>query len=286
MRSVPSVAWLTNAQAIVAVAGLVVLYALEGWVPFAADRSHRVRHAARNLSLSLVNIAVLALVFAGVTSFVVGAAARAHFGVLRWLELPAWLNTLAAILLIDCWMYAWHRTNHRIAFLWRFHRVHHSDPDLDVTTSARFHVGEITLSSILRLGVFSLLGVTLWQVLLYEICLVPVIQFHHSNVALPERWDKALRWLIVSPNMHRVHHSRWQPETDSNYSSIFSFWDRLARTFRQRTDAHTISFGLDELDHEERQTVVGLLLTPLARVRRGSSAQHADPVRHGGARPT
>jgi sterol desaturase/sphingolipid hydroxylase (fatty acid hydroxylase superfamily) len=181
---------------------------------------------------------------------------------------------------MDAWMYGWHRANHRIPLLWRFHRVHHSDPRLDVTTAARFHIGEIALSSTLRLAVFPLLGVALWQALLYEALLLPIIQFHHSNVALPERWDRLLRWVIVTPNMHRVHHSRFQPETDSNYSSIFSFWDRLARTFRQVHDARSLRIGLDEWDQEEWQTVSGLLRTPFA-ARPVSLEQESSAERRG-----
>jgi sterol desaturase/sphingolipid hydroxylase (fatty acid hydroxylase superfamily) len=255
---------LLQAQTVVAVLGLVVLWLLEGWWPFYADRKGRLRHAALNLSLALINTVVLSVVFAGLTAAALAWTERAGFGFLRWVPAPVWLKMLAALVLIDAWMYAWHRANHRFPLLWRFHRVHHSDPDVDVTTAARFHVGEIVLSSLLRLAVFPLLGVALWQALLYEVILLPVIQFHHSNVALPERCDRMLRWLIVTPNMHRIHHSRWRPETDSNYSSIFSFWDRLARTFRQVRDTHDLRLGLDEWDSEEWQSVSRLLSTPFA----------------------
>src|SRR5262249_16765576 len=149
-----------------------------------------------------------------------------------------------------------------------FHRMHHSDPDLDVTTALRFHFGEITISSALRLAVVPLLGLTLWQVILYETILLPVIAFHHSNVALPERFHRILRAARVSPNMHRVHHSDWQPETDSNYASIFSWWDRLGRTFRRREDVRTLRYGLREFDGEEWQGLWGLVKTPAAKVRK------------------
>src|SRR5256885_17251711 len=107
--------------------------------------------------------------------------------------LPLSVSTLLAILLLDGGMYLWHRANHRLPLLWRFHRVHHSDPALDVTSAVRFHTGEILISSVLRLALIPLLGVSLWQILLYEALLLPVIQFHHSNVRLPERLDRWLR---------------------------------------------------------------------------------------------
>jgi sterol desaturase/sphingolipid hydroxylase (fatty acid hydroxylase superfamily) len=169
-----------------------------------------------------------------------------------------------ALLLFDAWMYLWHRANHAVPFLWRFHRMHHSDPAVDTTTALRFHVGEIVISTLLRLGVIPLLGMRLWQVILYETLLLPVIAFHHSNVALPTVWDRRLRWVIVSPNMHRVHHSDWQPETDSNFASIFSWWDRLGRSFRLRPDVRTLQYGLRELDGNQWQGLWGLLRTPLA----------------------
>ncbi|HZO86696.1 MAG TPA: sterol desaturase family protein [Chthonomonadaceae bacterium] len=268
---------LLQAQTVAAVLGMVILWLLEGWWPFFTERKGRLRHAAPNLALALINTVVLGAVFAGLTAGAVAWAERAHFGLLRGIPAPVWVKTLVALVLIDAWMYAWHRANHRVPFLWRFHRVHHSDADVDVTTAARFHVGEITLSSMLRLAVFPLLGVALWQALLYEVILLPVIQFHHSNVALPERWDRLLRWLVVTPNMHRVHHSRWRPETDSNYASICSFWDRLAGTFRQVQDTHALRLGLDEWEGPEWQTVLGLLRTPFANRARIPSERQATP---------
>ena len=133
---------------------------------------------------------------------------------------------------------------------------------MDVTTALRFHTGELVFSSLLRFAVVPLLGMNLWQLIFYEIILLPIIQFHHSNVNLPESWDRCLRTIIVTPNIHRVHHSRWQPETDSNYSSIFSFWDRVFGSFRRRDDPHTLQYGLYTYDAEEWQTIRGMMKTP------------------------
>ena len=273
---------LVQVQTVAAVLGLVVLWLLEGWWPFYADRKGRLRHAARNLSLALINTVMLSVAFAGLTAASLAWAGRVGFGLLRWVQAPVWLETLAALLLIDAWMYGWHRANHRLPFLWRFHRVHHSDSEMDVTTAARFHVGEIALSSLLRLAVFPLLGVALWQALLYEVILLPVIQFHHSNMALQERWDRLMRWLVVTPNMHRLHHSRRRPETDSNYSSIFSFWDRLAKTFRQVGDTHDLSLGLEGFDGEAWKTLPGLLRTPFTAP---PTIERQGPVRPSGPAP-
>lgn len=246
---------------------LVLLWGLEAWLPAAPGRDHRLRHATRNLSLGLFNAGALALLAA---PLLVQAALWAEgngFGLLRVLNLPPLLTTLLAIALLDGWMYLWHRANHRIPFLWRFHRVHHSDPEMDVTTAVRFHTGEILISAALRLALIPLLGVSLAQTLLYDALLLPVILFHHSNVRFPERFDRALRALIASPAMHRVHHSRARIETDSNYSSVFSFWDRLGGTFRLRRDGQAVNFGLDEYDGEQWQRIAGLLITPFVSAR-------------------
>ena len=164
---------------------------------------------------------------------------------------------------MDGWTYGWHRLNHRVPFLWRFHRAHHSDAQMDVTTASRFHIGEILFSNCLRIPLILLLGIQLWELVLYETALLAVIQFHHANVGVPPRLDQLLRCFIVTPAMHKVHHSRWQPETDSNYSSLLSIWDRLFRSFRLRDDPRTIQFGLDEFARPENQTLAGILKTPL-----------------------
>jgi sterol desaturase/sphingolipid hydroxylase (fatty acid hydroxylase superfamily) len=247
---------------ILTVCGLILLLALESWLPAVFNRPHRLRHAARNLTLGLLNAIALALLVAPFIARVAVWAEENRFGLLHLLNIPALIATAAAILLFDAWMYLWHRANHELGFLWRFHRVHHSDPEMDATTATRFHTGEILISSALRLAVITLLGITIHQLLVYEMLLLPVILFHHSNVRLPERLDRWLRLVIVTPAVHRVHHSRLKVETDSNYSSIFSFWDRIAGTFRLRRDGRPVNFGLDEYDDEEYQRLSGLMLMP------------------------
>lgn len=255
---------LLTAQAAVAVGCLALLWVLESVIPAVPGAAPRYRHAGRNLAMAALNLGVTGLLFAGITAAAAAWAAQARLGLLHVLAPPPWLALPLALLLLDAWLYLWHRANHAVPLLWRFHRVHHSDPALDVTTALRFHAGEIALSSLLRLAVIPLFGLTLAQVLLYETLLLPVIAFHHSNVALPERADRLLRAVLVSPAMHRVHHSEWQPETNSNFSSIFSWWDRLAATYRQRDESRPLRFGLREFAGEEWQSLRGMLLTPLA----------------------
>jgi sterol desaturase/sphingolipid hydroxylase (fatty acid hydroxylase superfamily) len=251
---------------------LALLLTWESLVPsftyFVGNRTERVRHGLQNVVLGVLNSLLTGLGFAALW-WTSAQWAQAHeFGLLIWLPLRGWVRLAGAFLLFDAWMYWWHRLNHHIPFLWRFHRTHHSDPKMDVTTANRFHIGEIALSSVLRVPVIALLGLQLWELALYELAMFTVVQLHHANIALPARLDRAMRAVIVTPFMHKVHHSRWQPETDSNYSSLFSFWDRLFRTFRLRDDPRTLRFGLHEFDGLENHTFAGLLATPLKQVQR------------------
>jgi sterol desaturase/sphingolipid hydroxylase (fatty acid hydroxylase superfamily) len=259
-------------KTVVTVAVLAALWLLETWLPFYAQfrdgRGHRTKvgrrlhHDARNLTLGLGNALLLALAFGALLARAASLAESNHFGLLHRLAWPAWAEMLLGFVVFDLWMYLWHLANHKIPFLWRFHRMHHSDPEMDVTTGVRFHTGEVVLSAVARLAVLPLLGISVGQVAVYEAVFLPVVLFHHSNVRLPRWLDHGLLALIVTPAMHRVHHSRWQPETDSNYGSVFPYWDLLFRSFRLR-DAATIRLGLDGLDTPEWQTLVGMLRTPL-----------------------
>ncbi len=257
---------LSRIKTATSVGWLVLLLVWESWTPFFAffvrAAGERTRHALKNLTLGFLNGAVTSLLFVGLWSSTAVWAERQHFGLLRWIELPACARCAAALLLFDAWMYFWHRLNHRLPVLWRFHRTHHSDPRMDVTTANRFHLGEILLSSILRVPVIALLGLQLWELTLYEAVMFTVVQLHHANIALPPGIDRWMRTLIVTPFMHKVHHSRWQTETDSNYSSLFSFWDRLFGTWRWREDPRTLQYGLEGFDPPKHHTLAGLLFTP------------------------
>jgi len=248
---------------IVAAAVLAVLWIAEGMVPMFLGRTHRAGHAARHVALAAINAGVLALLFAGATLAVSEWAADRGFGVLRFVALPAWAHGALALVLIDLWQYLWHRLNHRVPILWRFHAVHHSDAEMDASSGVRFHAGEIVLSGLARLAVLPAIGASVEHVALYELIVTPIVLFHHSNLRVPARLDRLLRMVIVTPWMHWVHHSRWTPETDSNYSSGLSVWDRVFGTFRLRDDPRTISLGLDGYDGERAGTLVGMLVSPV-----------------------
>ncbi len=214
--------------------------------------------------MGVINGLLMGLFFSGITMVVIHLTQANRWGFLHVLGDAGIERGVLAILLFDLWMYLWHRANHRISFLWRFHRTHHSDTEMDSTSALRFHFGEIVFSSILRLLVIPLIGISYAELLIYEIILQPIIIFHHSNIALPEKIDRVLRAVIVTPNMHRVHHSQIQTETDSNYSSIFSWWDRLAGTFKRREDTKAIVFGLTYFRKPQWQSFLGMLRTPFS----------------------
>jgi sterol desaturase/sphingolipid hydroxylase (fatty acid hydroxylase superfamily) len=256
-------------QVVAAASGLVLLLLFEQAHPFfdffKGSVKEKGKHLFRNLLLGFINSLLISIVFVSLWVMVSTWAEQNNFGILHWLGLKNPWRIILAILLFDLWMYTWHWMNHVIPFFWRFHRVHHSDPNMDVTTASRFHVGEIFFSSLFRIGIIAITGIYVWELLLYEMIMFAVVQFHHANIVLPPKVDKFIRIFIITPAMHKVHHSRWQPETDSNYGAFLTIWDRLGRTFRLREKLEEIRIGLDEFDSPEHESVKGLFRMPLWR---------------------
>jgi len=249
-------------QPFAAVFFLATFWIWEAHSPFFA-RQNRVRHATRNLAIAIINSLLLAVIFAGLTVLIAEATKENKMGLVYLLSISGGASVAVSFLLLDFWMYWWHRLNHQIPFLWRFHRMHHSDPNVDVTTATRFHPGEIVLSSILRLAAIPLAGIPIEAIILFDAVQLPIISFHHANISLPKTLDRALRRAIVTPFMHKVHHSRLMREANSNFSSVLSIWDRLFHSFTEKEDYREIRFGLDGFDVRDRQSIQGLLRTPL-----------------------
>lgn len=246
---------------------LTAIFVLEGLFPHFRDRKERIRHAVPHIITALLNGLLTSLVLVGITVRATEWAQENSLGLLNILQFPGSLRGLVAFVLFDIWMYFWHKANHRISFLWLFHRAHHADTAMDTTTALRFHPGELLLSTFIRLPVVIAIGMNTAQLAAYEILLNISTLFHHSNVGLPERWDRLLRVFVVTPNMHRVHHSIELFETNSNFTSLLSLWDRLNNTFRKRDDTLTITFGLPVLRERKWQGLLGFLITPFVRVR-------------------
>jgi sterol desaturase/sphingolipid hydroxylase (fatty acid hydroxylase superfamily) len=260
--------WLIRTKPALAASVLALLWLLESIAPMFVGRDRRTSHYFSNLALGLFNAAVVAVLFGGAALLVTEWARQLPFGLMHWLNAPVWLSWPVVLVLFDAWMYTWHVLNHKTPLLWRFHAVHHADREVDASTALRFHTGEIVLSSAARLVVLPVIGMTMPQLLLYEVLLLPVILFHHSNIRVPPRLDATLRWIIPTPWMHWVHHSRWRLETDSNYGSVLSIWDRMFGTLRLRADPDQLELGLND-DQEEREwrTLRGMLWRPFLRTR-------------------
>lgn len=256
-----AVEWVTLRAAAAAVL-LALLWFVEGVWPTYVGRKRRLNHYSVNVTLGVINGFMVAVLFSGSLLLSTEFARDQGFGLLHWVNAPWLVSWILAIVVFDAWQYVWHILNHKVPLLWRFHSVHHSDAEMDASTALRFHTGEIALSSMARLAILPLLGLTMVQLAVYEAILLPIIMFHHSNVWVPEKYDRVLRSMIVTPWMHWVHHSDHQPETDSNYASIFSFWDRLFRTFRLRKDPRTIRLGLTTFQEVEWRPLRSILTIP------------------------
>jgi sterol desaturase/sphingolipid hydroxylase (fatty acid hydroxylase superfamily) len=243
--------------------GLAVL--LERAAPHARLRSSwRV-----NGGLWLVNAAVVGAVCGACAFTAAGWAGREGIGLLRWAGVGGWPAILASVVGLDLVSYAWHRANHRLPVLWRFHQVHHSDPTFTAATGVRFHPGELLLSLPLRLGAVVLLGASVGAVLAFEAAFTVANLVEHGNIDLPRRLEDALGRVLVTPALHRRHHTKVGPERDTNFGTIFSVWDRLLATYTKSDSATAVDTGLPGL---ERLTLAGALVLPVRPGRFGGTA--------------
>lgn len=241
---------------------------------FRGRTKERGRHLLRNLGLAAGNSAMVALVFVLLWALVAEWAYRAGFGLLNWVSAEGPMRMALAVLLLDAFGYVWHRLNHGVALLWRFHRVHHSDTRMDVTTSGRYHVGEVMIGSLLRLPIIAVFGVSLGEILLFETLTFAVVQFHHANIALPAALDRLLRLAIVTPAMHKVHHSVLAHEMNANFCSLLTVWDRIGRTYRSPERPEVITFGLGGAQSAD-DSIGRLLVMPFDPVH--GSSPYPDP---------
>jgi sterol desaturase/sphingolipid hydroxylase (fatty acid hydroxylase superfamily) len=241
------------------IAGVLFLI-IEGLNPYFSWQKSRSLHAKLNLSMAGLNLLILSP--SGILMAFISDWSRSVWPGIRLLALPPFVDAILIILLIDLWMYVWHRLNHETAFLWRFHSVHHSDDTLDVTSTWRFHYIEILISELLRFPLFMLIGAGMEHLLLYSLLMTPVIEFQHSNVSIPPALDRLARLIVPSPMMHRLHHSRLRSERDSNYGSMLSIWDRLFGTLLVRDNLDDLRLGLDHESGTDKQRFFALLLRP------------------------
>ncbi|VAW71694.1 Fatty acid hydroxylase family (carotene hydroxylase/sterol desaturase) [hydrothermal vent metagenome] len=192
-----------------------------------------------NLGIVFLNSYVIYLLFPAAAVGVALFVNAQGWGLLNYYSIPFWIAVLSSVIILDLVIYLQHVMVHAIPVLWRLHRVHHADPDFDVTTGARFHPFEIVFSMLVKFSIIILLGPPIVAVIIFEVVLNASAMFNHSNIRLPKRLDRILRWIMVTPDMHRVHHSVHDDEANSNFGFNLPWWDRLFGTYKsQPRDGH------------------------------------------------
>ena len=246
----------------------VMVFALMAtWEAMAPRRARTAPRKARwpgNLGIVVVNAVVVRLLVPGSTVAVALAVETQQAGLLHLFNLPTWLAMLLALVLLDLAIHLQHVMFHAVPTLWRLHRMHHADTDVDATNGLRFHPLEIVLSMLVKFAVIAALGPPVVAVVLFEVGLNALAVFNHSNVYIPERIDRTLRWIIVTPDMHRIHHSWLQDEHNRNFGFNLSCWDRLFGTYRQHPRGGQIAMtpGLPDLREPRWQRLDQMLLQP------------------------
>lgn len=260
-------------RSLILVGGITFFWILEGIVPLFSVKYKKWRHSVPNFFFTLTTIIInfpLAFLLLKTSDW----AVENQFGIINWLpEMPLWLYVVLGVMLLDLiGAYTAHLVEHKVKPLWMVHLVHHSDHNVDTTTANRHH----PLESLIRytftlIGVF-LVGAPIGIIMLYQSLSVVLSQFNHANIRLPKKVDSTISWLIVSPDMHKVHHHYRLPYTDSNYGNIFSIWDRLFGTF-MKMDVDAIVYGVDTFpDEKENSSIIGLLKQPFHKYRRPTTS--------------
>ncbi len=236
---------------------LIGLFAAERFWP-ATSNTLGTPRLIKNFALAVLNIIASPLIIIPLTAMVAGYAPQWRPD--TWSNLSnGWPELILDLLILDLWIYLWHRINHVAPILWRFHQVHHLDETLDTSTGLRFHVGEVLLSSLVRALVIFALNIPLHTVIIFETLIAVAALFQHSNLALPTAIERPLSKFIVTPSIHWIHHHAIRSDTDSNYSTVLSVWDVIFRTRSKTQRTPELPIGVE---HTPDRGLVKLLLTP------------------------
>jgi sterol desaturase/sphingolipid hydroxylase (fatty acid hydroxylase superfamily) len=244
-----------------------------GWECLSPRRNQQISRQQRwpiNLGLAAFNMIFMRLSIGGLAYLSAVNAREQDFGVLNWLNAPDWLSVVVTLLLLDFAIYCQHVGSHKWSLLWRLHQVHHTDLEFDATTAVRFHPLELLISMFYKVVCIYLIGANPWAVIVFEMMLNGAATFNHSNINIPSGVDKKLRWLLVTPDMHRIHHSSLPAETDSNYGFSLSCWDRLCQTYLAEAQQAqtTMAIGLKPFRQQAELGFMQLLLLPFKSLRR------------------
>jgi sterol desaturase/sphingolipid hydroxylase (fatty acid hydroxylase superfamily) len=254
--------WDQNIVGLILFAGFFLLYGLEFFIPLVPRKS---KHLFSNIAFALILLFVN-LLFTSLTLLVGDWVAQNHYGLFNFMHVDQWLMLIISIPLLDLYLgYFIHFLFHRFSWLWSFHSIHHSDDLVDVTTTFRQHPIESVIRICFHLTSIFILGIPVWVLLVYLTMSTIIAQVEHANIRIPNKLDRWLQYVVVTPYMHKVHHSRFQHETDSNYSNIFSFWDRMFGTYKRRNNYSTIQYGLDYLDTHTHYSLLDLIKLPFKK---------------------
>jgi sterol desaturase/sphingolipid hydroxylase (fatty acid hydroxylase superfamily) len=255
-------------RALILAGGIAIFWLIESAVPFFKFQYNKWQHAGINIFFTLTTIIInftLAFILLKTANYV----DVNNFGILQWLpQTNLLLYTIIGLLLMDfIGAYLAHFTEHKIKLLWRFHLIHHSDTYIDTTSGNRHHPGESVIRFIFTTLAVLIVGSPMWMVFMYQTMSVVATQFNHANICLPKKLDKLISYILVSPDMHKIHHHYKLPYTDSNYGNIFSVWDRIFGTFSYM-ERETIVYGIDtHMNPNENNRLMNLLKIPFQKSR-------------------
>ena len=239
-----------------------VLLWLENRRPLRNSVESKIVRSGRNLTVAGIAAVALQLFEQPVVNPLTEFVERKNVGLLKIVKLPKWMETILAVVLMDYTLYLWHVLTHRLPILWRFHLVHHVDLDLDASTAIRFHFGELMISVLWRAAQIVVIGVSPTSFAAWQLFLFPSILFQHSNVRLPPDLDEKLSRFMVTPRLHGIHHSDVQTETDSNWSSGLTVWDRLHGTFKNDVNQEEIVIGVPAYQNADDVVLTRILSLP------------------------
>ena len=254
----------------------IVLIIIEAKFELRKRVQKRWKRMVINFIVSIPAFVLLRVLFIPAIIWLAVSNQQYHFGLNFLYNAPVMLKAVIAFVLLDYSNYVWHILLHKLPFMWRFHLVHHTDLDMDITTAFRFHFGEMIASVFFRGAAVVLIGASPEIVLIYEIAFEAATQFQHSNIKLPFQFEKLLNSIFVTPRMHGIHHSMITKETDSNYSIIFSFWDRIHKTVRLNVHQNEIITGVPSYADERELTIGNLLKLPFTKIRTAEKLERAE----------
>ena len=252
---------------------------MESKFPLRVRTQPKMKRVWLNFKVASLGLPLLRWVSIPIAVYIAKWSQSHNFGLMHLFDLPQSIEFLLVFLLMDYGIYFWHMMNHHIPFLWRFHNIHHLDIDLDVSTSVRFHAGELLIGILVRGIMIILIGASPLMVLAYEVVFETANNFQHSNWKLPKKLESVLNAFIVTPRMHGIHHSIIKDETDSNFSVIFSFWDKIHKTFKIHIPQDAITIGVPYYRNPQEEKFSKLLLLPFKKQKLWKNGDGTIPER-------